>query len=142
MKPGGFNIIWPWEERPSFIPCLLCGEMAEIRKDKNKKPYFICDECGVQAFIRRKLGIHRLGKLVGENEKDRAVGLKIMNLTHHLLDLQREREKIQAQKGILDLISPNPFWEEAENKITAEMENIQKKIAEIQMDKSEKNHDK
>jgi len=42
------------------IPCLLCGTKLEMRIDKNQKPYFVCDPCGIQMFIRRKKGIELL----------------------------------------------------------------------------------
>jgi len=32
----------------------LCGEKLEKRTDKNGNPYFVCDSCGIQLFIRRK----------------------------------------------------------------------------------------
>jgi len=34
------------------------------RIDKNGKPYFICDPCGTQFFIRRKQGIENLNELI------------------------------------------------------------------------------
>jgi len=40
-----------------FLPCLLCGNKLEKRTDKNGKPYFVCDPCGIQVFVRRKQGI-------------------------------------------------------------------------------------
>src|SRR5438034_8489282 len=40
-----------------FLPCLLCGNKLEKRTDKNGKPYFVCDPCGIQLFVRRKQGI-------------------------------------------------------------------------------------
>ncbi len=43
-----------------FIPCFLCGRKLEKRTSKRKKPYFCCDFCGVQTFVRRKSGIERL----------------------------------------------------------------------------------
>ena len=42
------------------IPCLLCGRQLEERTSKNKKPYFVCDPCGVQTFIRGQSGIEKL----------------------------------------------------------------------------------
>ena len=32
----------------------------EKRTDKNGKPYFVCDPCGIQLFVRRKQGIELL----------------------------------------------------------------------------------
>src|SRR5215472_9097655 len=46
------------------IPCFLCGSDLPIRTDKNKKRYFICDHCGVQAFVRKSEGISRLEDLL------------------------------------------------------------------------------
>lgn len=53
----------------AHIPCFLCRDDLEIRKDKNGKRYFICDGCGVQAFVRRKQGISKLAKLVRQLKK-------------------------------------------------------------------------
>jgi ribonuclease HI/DNA-directed RNA polymerase subunit RPC12/RpoP len=36
------------------LPCFLCGRMLEKRTSKALKPYFVCDVCGMQIFIRRK----------------------------------------------------------------------------------------
>src|SRR5215471_3833334 len=45
------------------IPCLLCTKELEQRTDKNGKPYFVCDPCGTQFFVRRKQGIEKLEEL-------------------------------------------------------------------------------
>jgi hypothetical protein len=46
------------------IPCLLCGAEIRKRRDKHGKPYFVCEPCGVQLFIRRKQGIENLDELM------------------------------------------------------------------------------
>jgi len=48
----------------AVIPCILCGKDLEQRTDKNRKPYFVCDPCGTQFFVRRKQGIEKLEELV------------------------------------------------------------------------------
>jgi DNA-directed RNA polymerase subunit RPC12/RpoP len=48
----------------TVIPCVLCGKDLEQRADKHKKPYFVCDPCGTQFFVRRKQGIEKLEELV------------------------------------------------------------------------------
>jgi hypothetical protein len=48
------------------LPCFLCGRTLEKRTSKNGKPYFVCDACGIQLFIRRKQGIEKLCKLIDE----------------------------------------------------------------------------
>lgn len=50
------------------IPCVLCGDKLRKKTDKNGKPYFVCDPCGMQLFIRRKQGINNLDELI-ENLK-------------------------------------------------------------------------
>lgn len=47
-------------------PCPLCNNELEIRItnkdlfDRNKIPYIVCDNCGVQMFVRYDKGIKRL----------------------------------------------------------------------------------
>ena len=54
------------------IPCTLCGRSLEQREDKNGKPYFVCDECGTQFFIRGTAGKERLTELLRRSKtKDR-----------------------------------------------------------------------
>ena len=48
------------------LPCFLCGCRLEMRTSKNGKPYFVCDTCGIQLFVRRKQGIEKLRKLIDE----------------------------------------------------------------------------
>lgn len=46
------------------LPCFLCGKELNQRTDKNRKPYFVCDPCGMQVFVRRALGIENLARLI------------------------------------------------------------------------------
>lgn len=46
------------------IPCFLCGATREIKTSKKNKPYFICEPCGLQVFIRRDAGIKLLRKFL------------------------------------------------------------------------------
>jgi hypothetical protein len=48
-----------------LLPCLLCGAKLEKRIDKNRKPYFVCNPCGIQLFVRRQQGIDLLEQLIG-----------------------------------------------------------------------------
>ena len=59
----------------SGLPCFLCGKQLDKRTDKNNKPYFICNPCGMQIFIRRELGIQKLEELI-RNLKKGALPLK------------------------------------------------------------------
>lgn len=46
------------------LGCVLCGKALDKRIDKNGKPYFICDPCGTQFFVRRQEGVSRLDALM------------------------------------------------------------------------------
>jgi hypothetical protein len=39
------------------------------RTDKHDKPYFVCDPCGIQFFIRRQQGITRLKDFMRASER-------------------------------------------------------------------------
>lgn len=51
------------------FPCPLCGSGLDVRASKKKKPYVICDPCGVQMFVRNGAGISKLEKLVAAANK-------------------------------------------------------------------------
>src|SRR5207245_9819406 len=53
----------------AVLPCFLCGKQLDQRTDKNNKPYFICNPCGMQIFIRRELGIKKLEELIHNLEE-------------------------------------------------------------------------
>lgn len=50
------------------FPCFLCNQPAQVKLDRNNKPYFICEDCGVQSFIRRNKGIHKFKPLLDTSE--------------------------------------------------------------------------
>jgi transcription elongation factor Elf1 len=54
---------------PTRFPCPLCGQGLDVRQTKKKKPYVICDPCGVQLFVRSKKGMHIFEELVSNAEQ-------------------------------------------------------------------------
>jgi hypothetical protein len=88
----------------AFIPCFLCSTDLEIRSDKHKKPYFICDHCGVQAFVRKDTGIAQLEKLLRnlrtqdfQFAKHKESFLQICAVLNEIDDLKREIEKQESK---------------------------------------------
>ena len=57
-------------EEQEYFPCPVCKRMLKVEYSKNGKPYVICNECGVQLFIRGKEGINRLKNLIGKNNNE------------------------------------------------------------------------
>src|SRR5947207_2084818 len=91
----------------SVIPCFLCGSKLEMRVDKNEKPYFICDPCGIQMFIRRKKGIEQLEKLITAFRKKQFVFqehsrslAEIQGILSEFDGVKNEIEKLENQLGI------------------------------------------
>jgi len=53
----------------AFLPCFLCHKQLDLRISKTEKPYFVCEDCGMQIFVRGKRGIQRLQKLLGDTSR-------------------------------------------------------------------------
>jgi DNA-directed RNA polymerase subunit RPC12/RpoP len=41
------------------FPCPVCSASLDVRESKKRKPYVVCDPCGVQMFVRGASGIQR-----------------------------------------------------------------------------------
>ena len=95
----------------SAIPCLLCGKRLNKRVDKNGKPYFVCDPCGVQMFIRRPQGIENLSELIQTlGKKDlpfREHALVLYEVQAILGEIRGLRKELDALDSIFDLFSDN-----------------------------------
>lgn len=70
------------------IPCTLCGRSLAQREDKNGKPYFVCDECGTQFFIRGIAGKERLAELLRRTPKAASAAAETMALIVQLEQVQ------------------------------------------------------
>jgi DNA-directed RNA polymerase subunit RPC12/RpoP len=57
----------------TFYPCFLCAEKLDLRISKTEKPYFICEDCGVQIFVRRKKGIKRLYQVLALGKRKKRI---------------------------------------------------------------------
>ena len=93
------------------IPCLLCGKRLGKRIDKNGKPYFVCDPCGVQMFIRRPQGIENLDELIqtlGKKELPfREHALVLYEIQAILGEIRGLRKELDSLDSIFDLFSDN-----------------------------------
>ncbi len=118
-----------------FLPCLLCSEKLEKRTDKNGKPYFVCNPCGIQLFVRRPHGIVLLNKLLADaarNEipfKHRAEEVyKIQALLSEINGVKQQIVRLQSQIKFL-------FRDEdkvrACNLLKTKLENLFKELEEL-----------
>ena len=82
-------------EALTYLPCFLCGAQLEVRASKRDKPYFICDPCGLQAFVRKDRGIQLLAeKTTPVMETENGVLKTISQLER----MNKKLEDIQADK--------------------------------------------
>lgn len=88
------------------LPCFLCGKQLDQRTDKNNKPYFICNPCGMQVFIRRELGIQKLEGLI-RNLKEGDLPLRahtqvlyeVQAILSEMDDLKAEIKRLDGEIG-------------------------------------------
>jgi hypothetical protein len=115
------------------IPCFLCSRELDLRKDKKQKPYFICDSCGMQVFIRRKPGINLLNKLLSDIRAGIAQGIEAMALSGQLIELNRKLKEIEDQQGIFSLFKPENELNTAADLIQQEIKTITQKIEKLKI---------
>jgi len=109
------------DDSPKLIPCFLCGNGLEVKSSKRGKPYFICEPCGVQVFIRREKGISRL------NESLKSIGGNAVNYTgvqgrafdlvaqiNRLAELKGKLKEIQDKKGFMEFLTGDGSFSLAE----------------------------
>ena len=53
-----------------MFPCPVCTQPLEIKLTKKKKPYVVCDPCGIQVFIRGPAGIATFNRLVERGSRE------------------------------------------------------------------------
>ncbi len=117
------------------LPCFLCGKQLNQRTDKNNKPYFICNPCGMQVFIRRELGIHKLADLI-RNLKEGELPLRahtqvlyeVQAILSEMDDLKAEIKRLDGEIGF--------FWIDqdklrARKLLEARIENLLSQLEQI-----------
>lgn len=83
---------------PENIPCFLCGDFQKIKLSKTNKPYFICDSCGIQTFIRKTEGVNRLNNLISDPTLYKKIYLLGSFLENSVLFKIKERIKLLKEE--------------------------------------------
>ena len=90
------------------LPCWICGKTLDLRVDKNKKFYTICNPCGAQSFIRRKAGMERLNRLIKHLQRkdfvfeEHAESLfTIQGILKEVDGLKAEIDRLESKAGYL-----------------------------------------
>ena len=105
-------------ENEQFFPCQLCGEMILIKYSIKNKPYYTCNECGVQVFIRGAKGINKFQTLISDS-KHKFKSKELINLIDFFEKLNEKLNEIKQKK---------PFFGENEDL------NIQEKAIKKQLE--------
>jgi hypothetical protein len=111
-----------------FLPCLLCAAKLERRTDKNGKPYFVCNPCGIQFFIRRQHGIDLLQKLLRDCEKNeipyRQRAQEIYVIQSLLTGITETKKQIDRVKSQITLLFPDKDKVRACNLLKIKLESL------------------
>jgi DNA-directed RNA polymerase subunit RPC12/RpoP len=91
------------------IPCFLCSQELRLRRDKHEKPYFVCDSCGVQIFVRGRQGIENLAQLIKTlRERDypfREHARVLHEIQAVLTEMRGIEKEIEKLDSVLDMFA-------------------------------------
>lgn len=117
------------------IPCFLCGKPSKVKKTKTNKPYFICDDCGLQSFIRYKAGIRKFRRLLlSLAEKDRKFlninksSYETLTLIARLNDLRDDLALAKNNELLSDYLLSDTESEMAEKALEREIRVVRKAL--------------
>ena len=118
------------------IPCFLCSQKLDQRSDKkHSKPYFICDACGVQIFVRGQQGIKNLAELIATlHEHDfpfhehAAVLFQIQALLTEIRGIKKEIEKIDS---VFEIFSKDEHRERTRKLLNQRIETLLERLERI-----------
>ena len=117
------------------LPCFLCGRRLEKRVSKSDKPYFVCDSCGIQFFVRRKDGIERLEALMRAAEKNsipfRAHAQRLSEIQAILKDMRGTKAEIEQLENEIGIIFPDKDKIRACNSLKTRLETLQVELEEL-----------
>jgi hypothetical protein len=118
-----------------FIPCFLCGAKLEMKTSKRGKPYFVCDPCGVQLFIRRPNGIEGLRRLMRERERlqipfDRSAHT-LAQIQALLNEIQGLKSQIEKSEGVLSFLFEDEDSRRARKLLKKRLENAFAKLRQV-----------
>lgn len=84
-----------------YYPCFLCREDVEVKKTKKDKPYFVCNPCGMQVFIRGRAGIERMEELAKSGIKK-----DLNSLKNRAAELKKDILAIKSKNMPPDILNP------------------------------------
>ncbi len=123
----------------AFMHCFLCAAKLSKRTDKNGKPYFICNPCGIQLFVRRQHGMQLLEKLLHDCEKNeipfRQRAQHIFEIQALLTEIDGTKKQIERLKSQTGLVFRDENKIRACNLLKTKLENLFAELKELAQQK-------
>lgn len=118
-----------------IFPCFLCTHKLEQRTDKHGHPYFVCDRCGMQIFVRGQEGIKNLAELnatLREHDfpfrEHAAVLFQIQALLTEIRGIKKEIEKLNS---VFDIFSADEDKERTRELLHQRIETLLERLERI-----------
>jgi DNA-directed RNA polymerase subunit RPC12/RpoP len=117
------------------IPCFLCTQELRQRKDKNGKPYFVCDPCGMQIFVRGRQGIENLAELIATLRQHDFPFREHARVLHEiqavLTEIRGLKKELKKLDGLLNIFSDDEHKERARELLKRRIENLLSRLEQI-----------
>lgn len=117
------------------IPCFLCSQKLEQRKDKHEKPYFVCDPCGVQIFVRGRQGIENLAELIATLREHDFVFQQhtavLWAIQSVLTEIRGVKEEIKKLDSVFDIFSSDEDKKRARELLHRRIETLLERLERI-----------
>ncbi len=119
----------------SQIPCFLCSQELDQRNDKNRKPYFVCDPCGMQIFVRGRQGIKNLSQLVATlREHDfpfREHAAVLHEIQAVLTEIRGLKDEVKKLDSLLDIFIDVKYKQRARKLLNRRIETLLRRLQQI-----------
>jgi DNA-directed RNA polymerase subunit RPC12/RpoP len=119
----------------AHIPCFLCSQELPQRKDKHSKPYFVCDSCGVQVFVRGRQGIKNLAQLITTlREHDfpfREHAAVLYEIQAVLTEIRGIKEEINKLDSLLEIFTDDEYKKRARKLLNNRIETLLGRLQQI-----------
>jgi DNA-directed RNA polymerase subunit RPC12/RpoP len=117
------------------IPCLLCSQDLEQRRAKNGKPYFVCDPCGMQIFVRGRQGIENLAQLIATLQEHEFPFREHARVLHEiqavLTELRGVKKEIKSLDSVLNIFSSDQDMERTRQLLKLRIESLLSRLEQI-----------
>jgi len=107
----------------------------KLRRDKNAKPYAICDVCGVQTFVRGRQGIKNLDQLLATlREHDfpfREHAAVLYEIQAVLTEIRGIKEEIKKLDSLLEILTDDAHKKRTRKLLNRRIETLLGRLEQI-----------